>query len=86
MRVLHEFTTDKRMYPGVQDPPMARIPIPFTSKQIELYRYYIVEVNGTNYLADETLLDQLYDGEDELVGTIPLGEDEVIILEEAEYE
>lgn len=78
MKVLKELTLDRRMYPGVQDAPSSHFKVPFFG-DLDLYQYYIIEVNGTKYLADTTLFNQCCAGDHELIGTIPLTEDEVIV-------
>ena len=78
MRLIQELTLDHRMYPGVQDPPNQHFRIPFIG-DVDMYRYYIIEANDVKYLADGTLYKQCLAGDQELVGTIPLFENEVIV-------
>ena len=78
MRLIQELMLDRKMYPGVQDPPNQHFKMPLVG-EINLYRYYIIEANDVKYLADGTLYKQCLAGDQELVGTIPLFENEVIV-------
>ena len=80
MIVLTDFKSPQRAYSGIQDPTSSRITIPFIGN-VDIYHYWI---GGVKYLADRTFLNQCIDGDRELVGTIPLHEDEVIFCEETE--